>query len=139
METVQQNGRFTLFSSKFLSIYSILYWIHLFENRGQTSNKTVIQWPKRAPSETCERGGGAGTFKTPAYSAYGNKRLSIKGVQGGGALRIFLMELALKVSGRGEICYLIFDFYTFYKHLYLERISCTARNLFFKSIFGKQN
>ena len=25
METVQQNGRFTLFSSKFLSIYSILY------------------------------------------------------------------------------------------------------------------
>ena len=24
METVQQNGRFTLFSSKFLSIYSIL-------------------------------------------------------------------------------------------------------------------
>ena len=25
METVQQNGRFTLFSSEFLSIYSILY------------------------------------------------------------------------------------------------------------------
>ena len=25
METVQQNGRFTLFSIKFLSIYSILY------------------------------------------------------------------------------------------------------------------
>ena len=25
METVQQNGRFTLFFSKFLSIYSILY------------------------------------------------------------------------------------------------------------------
>ena len=25
METVQQNGRFTLFSSKFLSIYSIIY------------------------------------------------------------------------------------------------------------------
>ena len=25
METVHQNGRFTLFSSKFLSIYSILY------------------------------------------------------------------------------------------------------------------
>ena len=25
METIQQNGRFTLFSSKFLSIYSILY------------------------------------------------------------------------------------------------------------------
>ena len=25
METVQQNGRFTLFSFKFLSIYSILY------------------------------------------------------------------------------------------------------------------
>jgi len=25
METVQQNGRFTLFSSKFTSIYSILY------------------------------------------------------------------------------------------------------------------
>ena len=25
METVQQNGRFTLFSNKFLSIYSILY------------------------------------------------------------------------------------------------------------------
>ena len=25
METVQQNGRFTLFSSKFLSIYSLLY------------------------------------------------------------------------------------------------------------------
>ena len=25
METVQQNGRFTLFSSKFLSIHSILY------------------------------------------------------------------------------------------------------------------
>ena len=25
METVQQNGRFTLFSSKFLSIYSFLY------------------------------------------------------------------------------------------------------------------
>ena len=25
METVQQNGRFTLFSSKFLSIYPILY------------------------------------------------------------------------------------------------------------------
>ena len=25
METVQQNGRFTLFSSKFLSMYSILY------------------------------------------------------------------------------------------------------------------
>ena len=25
METVQQNGRFTLFSSKFISIYSILY------------------------------------------------------------------------------------------------------------------
>jgi len=25
LETVQQNGRFTLFSSKFLSIYSILY------------------------------------------------------------------------------------------------------------------
>ena len=25
METVQQNGRFTLFSSKFLSLYSILY------------------------------------------------------------------------------------------------------------------
>ena len=76
---------------------------------GQTSNKTVIQWPKRAPSETCERGGGAG----------------------GGALRIFfLMELALKVSGRGEICYLIFDFYTFYKHLYLERISGAAGNLF---------
>ena len=28
METVQQNGRFTLFSSKFLSIYSILYGLH---------------------------------------------------------------------------------------------------------------
>jgi len=27
METVQQNGRFTLFSSKFLSIYSILYGV----------------------------------------------------------------------------------------------------------------
>ena len=40
------------------------------------------------------------------------------------------MELALKVSGRGEICYLIFDFYTFYKHLYLERISGAAGNLF---------
>ena len=25
METIQKNGRFTLFSSKFLSIYSILY------------------------------------------------------------------------------------------------------------------
>ena len=29
METVQQNGRFTLFSSKFLSIYSILY-VYMF-------------------------------------------------------------------------------------------------------------
>ena len=28
METVQQNGRFTLFSSKFLSMYSILYVSH---------------------------------------------------------------------------------------------------------------
>ena len=28
METVQQNGRFTLFSSKFLSIYFILYVFH---------------------------------------------------------------------------------------------------------------
>ena len=34
METVQQNGRFTLFSSKFLSIYSILYgWNGLEELR----------------------------------------------------------------------------------------------------------
>ena len=31
METVQQNGRFTLFSSKFLSIYSILYDYRLVE------------------------------------------------------------------------------------------------------------
>jgi len=32
METVQQNGRFTLFSSKFLSIYSILYaYLPLFQ------------------------------------------------------------------------------------------------------------
>ena len=30
METVQQNGRFTLFSSKFLSIYSILYDYNFF-------------------------------------------------------------------------------------------------------------
>ena len=28
METVQQNGRFTLFSIKLLSIYSILYGCH---------------------------------------------------------------------------------------------------------------
>ena len=37
METVQQNGRFTLFSSKFLSIYSILYefkFVALFHNAG---------------------------------------------------------------------------------------------------------
>ena len=30
METVQQNGRFTLFSSKFLSIHSILYAYTMF-------------------------------------------------------------------------------------------------------------
>ena len=34
METVQQNGRFTLFSSKFLSIYSILYGGGLFKGEA---------------------------------------------------------------------------------------------------------
>ena len=32
METVQQNGRFTLFSSKFLSIYYILMVIRLTQH-----------------------------------------------------------------------------------------------------------
>ena len=32
METVQQNGRFTLFSSIFLSIYSILYAYNMWHN-----------------------------------------------------------------------------------------------------------
>ena len=34
METVQQNGRFTLFSSKFLSIYSILYAYNMIKLFG---------------------------------------------------------------------------------------------------------
>ena len=64
METVQQNGRFTLFSSNFLSIYSILYvsvpcavlsnlklclkWIHFFGkfNIGIFSNFINLKYRK---------------------------------------------------------------------------------------------
>ena len=42
METVQQNGRFTLFSSKFLSIYSILY------------GKKPITWQYLGRFQTCK-------------------------------------------------------------------------------------
>ena len=51
MEIVQQNGRFTLFSSKFLSIYSILYdymydkLFHIFNianNKTEKKNQKLI-------------------------------------------------------------------------------------------------
>ena len=41
METVQQNGRFTLFSSKFLSIYSILY-VYTPEHSPELTRTTFV-------------------------------------------------------------------------------------------------
>ena len=139
METVQQNGRFTLFSSKFLSIYSILY--------GSSSLKTGVKLPiklwfsgrKEHRAKLVSEEGVQGHLRRLPIVLMEINVYQSRGCRGAEPSEFFLMELALKVSGRGEICYLIFDFYTFYKHLYLERISCTARNLFFKSIFGKQN
>ena len=45
METVQQNGRFTLFSSKFLSIYSILYEynIYYFLQMKRMCSKLILE------------------------------------------------------------------------------------------------
>ena len=43
METVQQNGRFTLFSIKFLSIYSILY-VNSLENCAYKLWRQGLQW-----------------------------------------------------------------------------------------------
>ena len=49
METVQQNGRFTLFSSKFLSIYSILYaykvrWILIIWDKYFLIKMIIYDW-----------------------------------------------------------------------------------------------
>ena len=42
METVQQNGRFTLFSSKFLTIYSILYDWTFYEPLGMFRDSSCL-------------------------------------------------------------------------------------------------
>jgi len=43
METVQQNGRFTFFSSKFLSIYSILYGEYTVVLTKDATSETIVR------------------------------------------------------------------------------------------------
>ena len=53
METVQQNGRFTLFSSKFLSMYSILYVSDLLNVHTDSyilHRQTYMPVPKNIPT-----------------------------------------------------------------------------------------